>query len=58
MRITYVETTKSFTQFFIRVFAILGGVYGIINIVFNLFTGILSLKNKERPRALGDFFLD
>merc|ERR1712137_691102 len=47
MRITYVERTKSFYEFLVRVFAILGGMYAIVKVSFAALVSFSSGRSRE-----------
>lgn len=56
MRITYIERTKSFFEFLLRVFAILGGMYGIVRVCFAAISSFISLRSKEAAQSFNDIF--
>jgi len=56
MRITYVERSKSFFQFLLRVFAILGGMYGIVRMAFTLVSTCIAMRSRESARRFDDLF--
>lgn len=56
MRITYVERTKSLFEFLLRVFAILGGMYAIVRVIFAAISSFIGLRSKEAAQSFNDLF--
>jgi len=55
MRITYLEVSRSFIEVFIRLCAILGGMYAIVRVIFNIIGSVLSTRS-ETASTFNDFF--
>jgi endoplasmic reticulum-Golgi intermediate compartment protein 3 len=56
MRITYVESSKSFFSFLLRVFAILGGMYGIVRMGFTFIGTCIAFRSVDAAKRFDDIF--